>query len=49
MPVGGGTSVAEESIGDITAALQAEYAKTPMNMPKIRELKAKQEALLPKQ
>jgi len=46
LPVGGGATVTESTLEETTAELQAALAKVPVDIKKVRELKAKQAELL---
>ena len=46
LPVGGGASVPGDTLEQTTAELQEALAKVPVDIEKVRELKAKQAALL---
>lgn len=45
---GSGDSADDDTLEAVTAELQAEMGKQPMNMVKVRELRAKQQAMLPR-
>lgn len=48
LPTGGGQTVEGETLETVTAELQAELAKATKNPKRLRELRLKQESLLPK-